>query len=439
MTMIQTIIVVLVVLPFLGFIQAMSAATLINPDDHALVSMSRSLTHRSPKRNLVLRRPLTADVVFDSSALRRSVAAKSSLFASHTVLWGSNPIGCNYTLPKATISCGKGGVITLIEQDPSVQSCVASSSKNSLVCAAAANPLFTPTVTVLCTGTTVAATAATLHVPASAAKCVNKLSSKTHGGSASVFASIGRYCAQNGNVFLNTNYACTSGVTNTTGGLHFCLSQTSCKTSSASCLTSLRALTVSDTDSRAECLGKGPNATSVPFSIHDVTWGAVAETCTLVDNTVTITCGKGGFIALQEKNSAVSGCKSVDSSTLKCTKLSSQISAEVVFGCAGRGVGQLDASAVLPTVTASKCTSKTNSNDAFQVLYMDRYCGLDNLTAFPSAECGKLTELFVDSTNTPFCGSLKSCNSTSKAECSNTLSSISITDVTADPTCIFLT
>jgi hypothetical protein len=88
---------------------------------------------------------------------------------------------------------------------------------------------------------------------------------------------------------------------------------------------------------------------SPPFSFNLIAWSTgMTYTCGLQTTTVTISCGKGGSIAVIPRF-GVSGCYSVSKNTQKCTSAAKTLTSVVAAGC----VGAYNATAYLPNLNFS--------------------------------------------------------------------------------------
>jgi hypothetical protein len=395
--------------------------------------------------------------------VRQTATAGVLKASSHVVQWGSARNGCSYSLPQVTVSCGVGATIALGQKASTVTGCVTKSG-NTLVCSSEASPTTNPQVTVTCFGTTSAQLTVTVQVPASQATCNSILGIFPQsdiifrGGAASVFALLGRYCTNSENkLYLNTNYTCGSAdksVTQAQDALSFCVADGSCTarlfcnstTPEQSCLGScsdqLAAVTVSDPDSRAECVNVGPRPAPLPAGLHGVTWSTFHQHCSSSANTVTASCGTGGAIAIASTSSNAVHCTTVGTNSLSCTKNATLSSASVVFYCYGTTMTARTATAVLPSSSATDCSNPTvtsSINVASQAIILNRFCGNGTLIPRPSAACGKASQVLVSQSNgVPICISSNECTSTVRSSCSIPLDSVSVSDPSTDPSCTVL-
>lgn len=399
-------------------------------------------------RNLAVTLPPSTSDPFPASLSAGAIRA-----SSHVVQWGSSKTaGCSYTLPQITIACGTGATISLGQKTSTVKGCVYRNG-NTLVCAALPTATSNPQVFVTCFGTTAAQLAASIQVPPSQATCSAALSIFPQnklifrGGSASVFALLGRYCKNNtGTTYINYNYTCGGGDnTVNQGGLRFCVTGRSCSTRlfcnstnpeqscPGSCVEKMGAVTISDADSRSECSNVGPRPSTLPAGLHSASWSSSHPTCrSEASNTITTSCGPGGFVNILSANSGVSQCNPIGSASLRCSRTANASSATIVFYCYGRNATARTASIFLPKNNFSDCNTgaASTTNVASQALVLKRYCGNTTYVSRPFKGCANSAQREGDS-----CIAKNTCKSTSKSSCSIGLDAVAMADNTNDPTC----
>ncbi len=168
---------------------------------------------------------------------------------------------------------------------------------------------------------------------------------------------------------------------------------------------------------------------ATPYSLTGIIWNGGSSSCAEAAETVTISCGTGGKISVDNKD--VVGkpytCVSAGQSTVKCTRpASSKETVWVNVKCQN----SYRVTATLPKKTYTSCNKSGTENYAVQIVLLGQHC---NGGIIYSSSFG-LGSLFDSQGNDPSCYSVsKTFKSTSATKCSITAPAVSMT---APKTCL---